>query len=156
VIPNVRLIDVPPEEIPRRVEMMSERAKLARGEYKDMWLGMERLPPKPNPSSNQSFTLSDNTRRNFLELTTRNLIKGQLAAARVADLTGGWTSFLESEKQASEIYGRILEDINHRYIVSYYPTNKTIDGKLRKVRIEVRGHPDYVVEGRTSYYAMPR
>lgn len=87
---------------------------------------------------------------------TRNMIKGQTAAARVADLTGGWTSFLESENQASEIYGRILEDINHRYIVSYYPTNKTIDGKLRKVRIEVRGHPDYVVEGRTTYYAIPR
>jgi len=91
-----------------------------------------------------------------LEMAASNLIKGQTAAARVADLTGGWTSFLESEKQASEVYARILEDINHRYIVSYYPTNKAVDGKLRKVRIQVRGHPEYVVEGRTSYYAIPR
>jgi hypothetical protein len=48
-----------------------------------------------------------------------------------------------------------LADINHRYILSYYPTNKIRDGNLRKVRIEVRDHPDYVVQGRTSYYAMP-
>lgn len=156
VIPNVRLIDVPQDEIPRRVELIRERATLARAKYKDMWFGAERLPPKPDPNSNTSFELPESFRQWFVEWTTNHFIKGQTAAARVADLTGGWTSFLESEKQASEVYGRILEDINHRYIVSYYPTNKTIDGKLRKVRIEVRGRPEYVVEGRTSYYAMPR
>ena len=159
VIPDLQLIDIPPEEIPRRVELMGERAKLVRAKYKDMWFGMERLPPKPGPNSNnsnKSFELPEDFRQRFLEMRTRNLIKGQTAAARVADLTGGWTSFLESEKQASEVYGRILEDINRRYIVSYYPTNKAIDGKLRKVRIEVRGHPEYVVEGRTSYFAIPR
>lgn len=156
VIPNVRLIDVPQDEIPKRVELTRERARLARAKYKDMWFGAERLPPKPDPNSNNSFELPEGFRQRFLEMATRNLIKGQTAAARVADLTGGWTSFLESENQASEIYGRILEDINHRYIISHYPTNKAIDGKLRKVRIEVRGHPDYVVEGRTSYYAIPR
>lgn len=156
VIPNIRLIDVPQEEIATRVEQVWERARLARAKYKDMWFGLERLSPKPNPNSNNSFKFPPGFLQKHVEMAASNLIKGQTAAARVADLTGGWTSFLESEKQASEVYGRILEDINHRYIVSYYPTNKTIDGKLRKVRIEVRGHPDYVVEGRTSYYAMPR
>jgi hypothetical protein len=63
---------------------------------------------------------------------------------------------LDKPEQANEIYSRILADINHRYIISYYPTNQGQDGKLRRVRIEVRGHPDYVVQGRTSYYAMPR
>jgi hypothetical protein len=121
-----------------------------------MWFGAERLQPKSNTNSNNPIKLPEDFRQRHLELVTNNLIKGQTAAARVADLTGGWTSFLESEEQASEIYGRILEDINHRYIVSYYPTNKTFDGRLRKVRIAVRGHPDYVVQGRTSYYAIPR
>lgn len=156
VIPDIRMIDVPPEEIPRRVELITERRRLARAKYKDMWFGMERLPPKPNPNSNNSFKFPAGFLQRHLEMAASNLIKGQTAAARVADLTGGWTSFLDSEKEASEVYARILEDINHRYIISYYPTNKTIDGKLRKVRIEVRGHPDYVVEGRTSYYAIPR
>ena len=158
VITNIRLIDVPEEDIPRRLELMTERQRLARSKYKDMWYGMERLPPKPSTNSTSSipFKLPENFRQRLLETTKNNVIKGQTAAARVADLTGGWTSFLESEEQASEIYRRILEDINHRYIVSYYPTNKRFDGQLRKVRIEVRGHPDYVVEGRTSYFATPR
>lgn len=158
VIPNIRLIDVPEEDIPRRFELMTERQRLARSKYKDMWFGMERHPPKPSTNStpNTSFKLPEHLRQAYFERAKDNLIKGQTAAARVADLTGGWTSFLESEEQAGEVYRRILEDINHRYIVSYYPTNKTFDGKLRKVRIEVRGHPEYVVEGRTSYFAIPR
>lgn len=156
VIPDIRMIDVPPEEIAKRGELVAERRRLARAKYKDMWFGLERLPPKPDPKSSNSLELPEGLRQRFLEMGTRNMIKGQTAAARVADLTGGWTSFLESEKDASEVYGRILEDINHRYVISYYPTNKTIDGGLRKVRIEVRGHPEYVVEGRTSYYAIPR
>ncbi|HEX6186851.1 MAG TPA: VWA domain-containing protein [Pyrinomonadaceae bacterium] len=156
VIPDIRMIDVPQEELARRGELVAERRRLARARYKDMWFGLERLPPKPNPNSNTSFKLPEGLNQQILEMGMRNMIKGQTAAARVADLTGGWTSFLESEKDASKVYGRILEDINHRYIISYYPTNKIIDGGLRKVRIEVRGHPEYVVEGRTSYYAIPR
>ena len=158
VITNIRLLDVPEEDIPRRLELMAERARLARSKYKDMWLGMERLPPKPSPNSTSPIPakLLEDLRRNQFEMAKINVIKGQTAVARVADLTGGWTSFLESEDQAAEIYRRILRDINHRYIVSYYPTNKTFDGQLRKVRIEVRGHPEYVVEGRTSYFAIPR
>lgn len=166
VIPSVRLIGIPPEELPGRLSLMVEKGKLARARHKDMWFGAERLPPQTGKgSTNNSLTKLLEGARNdsFKKLledarvrVMRVYIKGQTAAARVADLTGGWTSFLETPEQADEIYGRILADINHRYIISYYPTNKTLDGKLRKVRIEVRGHPDYVVQGRTSYFAMPR
>ncbi len=156
VIPGARLIDVPEEEVIRRVEAMAERARLAHDKYKDMWLGMERLPPKSSPNSNKSFELPPYVSAQIREMMARRLKAGQIAAARVADLTGGWTSFLETEEQANGIYERILADINHRYIISYYPTNKNFDGTLRKVRMEIRGHPEYVVQGRTTYYAIPR
>lgn len=68
-------------------------------------------------------------------------------------ITGGWTAFLEDPSQASEIYPRILSDIDHRYVIGYQPTNKIHDGKLRKIQIEVRGHPEYEVKGRKAYYA---
>ena len=77
----------------------------------------------------------------------------QLALAGVAARTGGWTDFLERPEQASSIYSRIFSDINQRYIVGYYPTNKERDGKRRKISIEVKGHPDYTILGRKSYYA---
>lgn len=75
----------------------------------------------------------------------------QLAAAGAA--IGGWTSYLQTPKQAPEIYQRILADINSRYVIGYYPANKTHDGSRRKVVVEVRGHPEYAVSGRRSYVA---
>ncbi len=75
----------------------------------------------------------------------------QLAAAGAA--IGGWTSYLESPKQAPELYRSILADIDGRYLIGYYPTNKAHDGNQRKVVVEVRGHPEYSVTGRRSYVA---
>jgi hypothetical protein len=43
--------------------------------------------------------------------------------------------------------------MNQRYLIGYYPTNLEQDGKRRDVKIEVKGHPDYIVVGRKSYFA---
>jgi len=80
-------------------------------------------------------------------------IKVQASLAVVATISGGWTAFLEEPSQADEIYSRIFSDINRRYVVGYYPTNKEHNGKRRKISIEVRGHPEYLLMGRKSYYA---
>jgi VWFA-related protein len=75
----------------------------------------------------------------------------QLAAAGAA--IGGWTSYLQTPKQAPEIYRNILADINTRYVVGYYSTNKAHDGSRRNVVVAVRGHPEYSISGRRSYIA---
>lgn len=75
----------------------------------------------------------------------------QIAAAGAA--IGGWTAYLPKPEDATDIYRRILEDINTRYVIGYYPTNKTRDGKRRKVTIQVKNHPEYQVWGRKSYLA---
>ena len=71
----------------------------------------------------------------------------------VAPLTGGWTEFLQKPEEADAIYSRIFSDINQRYIVGYYPTNKERDGKRRKIDFSVKGHPEYQIYGRRSYFA---
>jgi VWFA-related protein len=80
-------------------------------------------------------------------------MKRQAALTSVSLSTGGWTSFLIDPSQADRIYSNILADINQRYIVGYYPTNKEHDGKRRRFDVTVRNHPDYVVLGRRWYYA---
>ena len=85
------------------------------------------------------------------EAKSRALIQGALAG--VAERAGGWTDFLERPEQAEGIYNRIMADINRRYIVGYYPTNKDRDGTRRKIRIEIKGHPEYHILGRNSYFA---
>jgi VWFA-related protein len=76
-----------------------------------------------------------------------------LALASLAKGTGAWADYLEQPEQANELYTRVLNDINRRYVIGYYPTNRTRDGKRRTVSIEVRGHPEYNVAGRKTYFA---
>jgi VWFA-related protein len=80
-------------------------------------------------------------------------LKVQKSLVDLAELSGGWAEFLETRQQAAQIYNRIVQDLNQRYIVGYYPTNKEHDGKRRRISISVKGHPDYVITSRTSYYA---
>jgi hypothetical protein len=68
-------------------------------------------------------------------------------------MSGGWAEFLETGSDATQIYSRIFADLNERYIVGYYPTNKERDGKRRRITIEVKGHPEYVITSRKWYYA---
>jgi VWFA-related protein len=91
----------------------------------------------------------------YIKTITPARARGQMAITSVADISGGWAAYLESPEQADELYERILADINHRYVIGYYPTNEARDGRLRNVQVEVRGHPEYVVHGRRSYYLTP-
>jgi VWFA-related protein len=137
VITNERLIGYPQEEYRERVKKLLERRREAIRNKAEAQIG-------PNASN-----VSDSEVRLWGEIYGR----GQLASERVAVLSGGWTEWLERPEQASEIYQRILSDINRRYVIGYYPTNTARDGKLRKVTIEVRGHPEYEIHGRTTYRA---
>ncbi len=91
--------------------------------------------------------------RERLEKPRLTSLRWQEALAQLAAATGGWHDFLERPEQAAAIYERILVDINRRYIIGYYPTNEAKDGSLHKVHFEIRGHPEYVILGRRSYYA---
>jgi VWFA-related protein len=80
-------------------------------------------------------------------------LKVQQALVELARLSGGWAEFLETRAQTTEIYNRIVQDLNQRYIIGYYPTNKEHDGKRRRISITVKGHDDYVITSRKFYYA---
>jgi hypothetical protein len=91
----------------------------------------------------------------YINTITPIRVRAQEAITSVADISGGWVAYLESPERSDELYERILADINQRYVIGYYPTNEARDGRLRKVQVEVRGHPEYVVHGRRSYYLTP-
>jgi VWFA-related protein len=92
----------------------------------------------------------------YINTITPTRVRAQEAITSVADISGGWAAYLESPERSDELYERILADIDQRYVIGYYPTNEARDGRLRKVQVEVRGHPEYVVHGRRSYYLTPR
>jgi hypothetical protein len=94
-----------------------------------------------------------------VKLFTERFAQGQYAAQRVAELTGGWALYLERPEQAAAIYSGILSDMNHRYVIGYYPSDDPHDSSLtgargvglRHLKITVKTHPEYIVRGRDSY-----
>jgi len=135
VIPGVRFAGVPPEEHVERARRLF--GKLFQQQQE--WGGWGRqLTP---------------TFENYLRSRAQTALRQQLALAGIANLTGGWAEYLEEPGQAAGIYDRIFSGIERRYILTYYPTNTKRDGKLRRVEIKVRNHPEYAILGKKSYYA---
>lgn len=141
VIPGFRLLNKTPEE---QIELMRADVQ-RRTESMLAIVGQDRLK-----ANNERWRVYSPTN---LAFHAKEAVTVQTALAAVAPRTGGWTEFLEKPEEAEGIYNRIFADINLRYIIGYYPTNKEHDGKRRKLKFEVRGHPDYYIIGRDSYYA---
>ena len=141
VISGVRFFGVPQSDLLKRAETdlrNREKASL-------------QLQRGLNNSSNfeGSLKLPDEV----LQRQANVWVRRHTALAALAKFTGAWTEFLEEPRQADEIYHRILTDIDRRYVIGYYPTNRARDGKRRKVHIEIRNHPEYVVWGQKTYFA---
>jgi VWFA-related protein len=138
VVTNERLVGLPPSEMYTRARtMIDARMRAAFKKEEDY-----RRYSDTHPITETYVWM-------WIDLFGR----GQSAAARMAELTGGWAAFLEKAEDPTRIYSQILTDINNRYVIGFYPTNTKPDGRMRRVKIEVRGHPEYVVHGRQWYYA---
>lgn len=140
VIPGTRYIDIPPAEQLKRAKLELEKRMEARAKA-------GAFPPPPNATQLRQRPES------YFQAYVGSQLRQQLVLASLAKLTGGWADYLEEPQQANAIYTRILAGIEKRYILGYYPTNETRNGKLRKVEIKIRDHADYTVWGKKSYYA---
>jgi VWFA-related protein len=140
IIPGFRLIGLTLEEQIKQLTAQSEMSMTAWGVKPEMRARLAARDKKVPPE--------------VMQHRVGWALKLQLALTGVAQMTGGWTDFLEDPSQADAVYSRIFSDINLRYVIGYYPTNKEHDGKRRVVSIEVRGHPEYTIWGRKSYYAQ--
>ncbi|HEX6626062.1 MAG TPA: VWA domain-containing protein [Pyrinomonadaceae bacterium] len=138
IIPGLRFIGLSQDEQLRRAQADMQNRMKATGEL------FGGAGPRP-----RHLPWSDGHYRRWADMTHRF----QLAMAGLAKYTGGWADYLERPEQARDVYARVFAGIESRYFIGYYSTNLARDGKRRKVSIEVRGHPDYVVWGRKTYFA---
>jgi len=139
IIPGYPLIKLSPEKQLENIKADRERSG-----------GLWDIKPEAKARLEQELTKSSPAP---LEDPTDVEVSMQLGLAGVAKITGGWHDFLSDPSQADTIYSLIFSDINRRYLVGYYPTNKNRDGKRRKITVAVRNHPEYLIWGRKSYYA---
>lgn len=89
----------------------------------------------------------------YLTSRAELLEKERAAVESLAVRTGGLAQTLRSSADAAAVYGNILSEMDRRYVIGYYPKNQAKDGKLRKVKVTLRGNSDYQVTSRRSYVA---
>ncbi len=72
----------------------------------------------------------------------------------LAQVSGGRNFVAATLQDARAAFAQVANEIGTQYSLGYYPTNKTRDGKLRTIRVEVRGvSPRPLVRARESYNA---
>ncbi|HYE74768.1 MAG TPA: hypothetical protein VEF04_15625, partial [Blastocatellia bacterium] len=94
----------------------------------------------------------DETERRRKEKLPFCLAKAQEFMKQMAEVSGGWASYLNQPEPAKDVYARILAEARQRYILGYYPTNVSADGKFREIKVTIKNHPEYTVQGRKGYY----
>ncbi len=142
VIPGYRFVGLTPDEMLKQGRTQHEKLMAAWGgdaEQKAQWEEQyARTPREAHLAGLEQYA------------------KTQMALVDLARLTGGWADYLEEPSQAADIYSRIFSDVSRRYVLGYYSSNKARDGTRREVKIEIKGHPEYTVWGRTYYFAPSR
>lgn len=74
----------------------------------------------------------------------------------LTEMTGGRTFAVSSMNDMPDIASKISMELRNQYVVGYRPSNRTHDGKWRKIKIKLRppkGLPPLTVYARTGYYA---
>jgi hypothetical protein len=131
IIPRVPLIGLTEDEQIRRLTAEDEKVVAT-------WSAAASSAKMRNLLRTRQEQRQKKLTREIWEARLDQELKVQNALVELSKLSGGWADFLETKAQAAETYNRIVKDLNQRYIIGYYPTNKDHDGKRR--RISIRDH----------------
>jgi Ca-activated chloride channel family protein len=77
---------------------------------------------------------------------------GDAVLKRLAAATGGGVFFPKSYRDIPAIYDKILQELSGQYVLGFTPTNRTTDGKFRRLKVTVR-RPGLKVQYREGYFA---
>lgn len=78
--------------------------------------------------------------------------EGDKVLDQLAEETGGRAFFPYRVDDLAQSFQDIGDELRSQYSLAYVPTNRTADGRFRKIRIEV-GRKGLIVRARKGYYA---
>ena len=79
-------------------------------------------------------------------------LKGEKLLGQLAEQTGGNAWFPRDNRQLSDAYAATAEDVQHRYLLTYTPTNQRRDGTWRSITVTTQT-PGLKVRTREGYTA---
>jgi len=73
----------------------------------------------------------------------------------LAEATGGQTYYPKDVSEVDRIAHQVAHDIRNQYTIEYTPSNLTMDGSFRRIRMAVKAPGNPTPRTRNGYYATP-
>ncbi len=73
----------------------------------------------------------------------------------IASSSGGLDYFPQELPEVERIALQVAHEIRNQYVIAYTPTNPSLDGSYRQIRVAVDGPNRPTARTRTGYYATP-
>ena len=83
-------------------------------------------------------------------------IAGPALLTEISEVTGGRMFTINNPNELADVATKIGIELRNQYVLSYRPTNKTRDGRWRKIKVKLippKGLPHLNVFAKTGYYA---
>jgi VWFA-related protein len=85
----------------------------------------------------------------------REAKRAERALAALAEATGGEVFFPKDVGEVDRIAHQVARDIRNQYTILYTPSNPTMDGTFRQIKVTVKAPGNPTVRTRSGYYATP-
>jgi len=79
--------------------------------------------------------------------------KAKRALNTLTETTGGLVFYPKEVSEVEKIAHEVASDIRHQYTIGYTPTNTSLDGTFRPVKVVVKAPGNPVARTRSGYYA---
>jgi VWFA-related protein len=104
---------------------------------------------KSNPSAS---VMRQNSHQNDDTIAAVRTSDSQSSLRALAEGTGGF--LIANTNDFRKPFQQLSEDLETHYELVYPPVSSKLDGRLRKIEVKL-ARPDWQVESRTGYYALP-
>lgn len=79
--------------------------------------------------------------------------KGHEGMIRLATETGGLAFLPDKLEDLTQVFSQIAAELQAQYLLGYYSSNETNDGKFRRITVRVPKHSELRIRARQGYYA---
>lgn len=85
----------------------------------------------------------------------REAKRAQRALDALAQATGGQSYFPKDVADVDRMAQQVAKDVRNQYTIVYTPSNQTLDGSYRQIKVTANGPNKPTVRTRSGYYATP-
>ena len=77
------------------------------------------------------------------------------ALKELAEASGGQDYYPKDLAEVEKITPEVAHEIRNQYLLAYSPTNPSLDGTYRQIKVKVLGYEKATVRARSGYWASP-